>query len=126
MVKQHGLKDAGRNEVCTFEPALNITADLGATMSLIPNNARIAPAQGLSEAEQIMPLPPTPEVFRLLAFFENATEWHSCLDNGVTDSPEWEEAYASVSWLAEVIMAREGKGYHQILEDIHAGEYARG
>lgn len=83
-------------------------------------------AQGLTEAEQAMPLPPIPEVYRLLAFFENSTEFHSCLDNGVVDNEDWQEAYASISWLAEVIAAREGKTPLEIYEDIHAGVYARG
>ena len=88
--------------------------------------ARNLSAQGLSEAEQAMPLPPIPEVFQLLAFFENSTEFHCCLDNGVTDNEDWQEAYASIAWLAEVIAAREGKSISQIYEDIHAGVYARG
>lgn len=93
---------------------------------MIFSTARNLSAQGLTEAEQIMPLPPIPEVFRLLAFFENSTEFHSCLDNGVVDNQDWQDAHASIAWLAEVIAAREGKAALEIYEDIHAGVYARG
>lgn len=94
-------------------------------MDMIPPTVTNPPAQGMSEAEQIMPLPPIPEVFRLLTFFENATEWHCLLDNGVTDNPDWEAAHASIAWLADVIQAREGKNFPEMLHAIHAGEYAR-
>ena len=73
---------------------------------MIPDTARNASAQGLSEAERIMPLPPIPELFRLLTWFDNSTEWHCLLDNGVTDKPDWEQALASISLLAAVVMAR--------------------